>query len=409
MSTIHLEEPLTAGGIQAINFFNGRLLSGEDLSHEQIMNLLGHRRLGQAIGGGVAFGLEAKKNSQSAPNNPVLTVSGGLAVNAKGQTLWLQDDTEVALVRATAAATATGEVFGACDIMPGVSVSGDGAYLLTIAPAEAKEGKAPVSGLGNVPAACNSRYTTLGVQFRLLDIGLTAAELADSGRLRNYVAYRIFGPEDPKLSTFLNNPFNTVLTGYGLLDEMMGRGLTACDVPLALVSWSAAAGIRFVDLWAVRRSIFLAGQHRWSIFVSPRRAAEAQAMFLQFTEQLREIRETEGNLGEIVASDRFSYLPPAGILPLTGASDAAGFDAQTFFAGQAVHPPVFIEGAVVEPLVRTAFDYRPISLAKKEPIRLFQVIEGASARPYLVFATAYVPFFGDARFDISRFDFSNFA
>ena len=65
MSTIHLEEPLTAGGIQAINFFNGRLLSGEDLTHEQAMNLLGQRRLGQTIGTGVAFGLEVEKNASS--------------------------------------------------------------------------------------------------------------------------------------------------------------------------------------------------------------------------------------------------------------------------------------------------------------------------------------------------------
>jgi hypothetical protein len=410
MSAIHLEEPLTAGGIQAINFFNGRLLSGEDLTHEQAMNLLGQRRLGQAIGAGVAFGLEVKKNAGlSAPDNPVVTVSSGFAVNAIGQTLLLQDDTDVAIARATAAATATGAEFGACNILPGVSVSGDGAYLFTIASAEAKEGKAPVSGLGNVPAACNSRYTTLGVQFRLLDIGLNSAELSDSIRLRNYLAYKIFGSDDPKLNAFLNNPFDTVLSNYGFLDTMMARGLTACDVPLALVSWSAAAGVRFVDLWAVRRSIFLAASHRWSVFVGPRRTAEAQAMFLQFSEQVREIRETEGNLGTIVGSERFRYLPPAGILPLTGAGGASGFAPQTFFAGQAVHPPVYIEEGMVEPLVRTAFDYGPISLTNKDPIRLFQVVDGFNTRPYLLFATAFVPFFGEPRFDISRSEFSNFA
>jgi hypothetical protein len=411
MSTIHLEEPLTAGGIQAINFFNGRLLSGEDLSHEQAMNLLGQRRLGQTIGTGVAFGLEVEKSAtQSTASNPVLTIKRGLALNLEGQTLWVQNDVELAIVRSSESAAASGKVFSDCaPSASNVSVSGDGVYLLVIAPAKEKEGKAPVSGLGNVPAACNSRYTTLGVQFRLLDIGLTAAELADHSRLRNYVAYRVFAPEDMKVSAFLNNPFNSVPAGYGILDEMIGGGLTACDVPLALVSWTAAAGIRFVDLWAVRRSIVVAPQHRWSVFVSPRRTAEAEAMFLQFCEQLREIRETEDNLAGIVGAERFSYLPPVGILPLIGAGGAAGIDPKTFFAGQAVHPPVYIEGVMVEPLVRTAFDYRPISLAKKEPIRLFQIVEGANARPYLIFATAYLPFFGDARFDISRFDFSNFA
>src|SRR5262245_24821803 len=188
MSTIHLEEPLIAGGIQAINFFNGRLLSAEDLTHEQAMNLLGHRRLGCALGYGVAFGLQVEENAnQSTTSKPVLSVNRGLAVNAEGQTLWLENDTDLAIVRASEIGAPSGEVVSDCaPFTPGISVSGDGAYLLVISPAAKKEGKAPVSGLGNVPAACNSRYTTSGVQFRLLKLPLDS-ELADKSRARNRI------------------------------------------------------------------------------------------------------------------------------------------------------------------------------------------------------------------------------
>jgi hypothetical protein len=410
MSTIQLEEPITAGGIQAVNFFNGRLLSAEDVTHEQANNLLGHRRLGRAAGAGVTFGLEVERNiAQSTATNPVLTVRSGLGVSAAGHTLWLQDDTDISMVRTDQVAV-SGEVFGLCDAaIPGVSVTTDDVYLLTIGPAEVREGKAPVSGLGNVPAVCNSRYTTGGVRFRLVALQLSPTELADSQRLRNRVAYKMFGVDDPKLSAFLNNPYDIDLSSYGFLDQITGTSLTLCEVPIALVYWSATLGLQFIDLWGVRRSTFRPASNRWSLFVGERRRVEAEAIFLQFAEQLRDIRRSEKNLNQLVAADRFDYLPPAGILPLTGLAGASGFQWDSFFVGQAVHPPVFIEGAIVEPLIRTALDYSPISLVRRDPIRLFQVVDGVNTRPYLVFATAYIPFLGDARFDTSRWNFCNFA
>src|SRR5438477_33380 len=58
MSTINLEQPITGGGVEWINFFNGRLLSGEDLTHEQKTTVLRDQRLGQAVGPGVVYGLQ---------------------------------------------------------------------------------------------------------------------------------------------------------------------------------------------------------------------------------------------------------------------------------------------------------------------------------------------------------------
>jgi hypothetical protein len=235
MSTIHLEEPLTAGGIQAVNFFNGRLISGEDLTHEQAMNLLGQRRLGQTIGTGVAFGLEVEKNEGQTASNPLLSVKHGLAVNAEGQTLWVQNDIELAIVRSSESAAASGKVFSDCaPFAASVSVSGDGIYLLVIAPAKKKEGKAPVSGLGNEPAACNSRYTTIGVQFRFVPLNLDP--VCSSERARNEVAYQCFGLPEKQPNDFLSPALARLSQpAYGLETCIPKGRLTPREVPLAII------------------------------------------------------------------------------------------------------------------------------------------------------------------------------
>jgi hypothetical protein len=416
MSTIHLEEPLTAGGLQATNFFNGRLLSGEDLTHEQAMNLLGHRRLGQAIGVGVAFGLEVRKSaSQSTASNPVLSVKRGLAVNAKGQTLWLQDDTSLAIVRAAAAPTVTGEVFGLCDQSPpGVSVSGDGAYLLTIAPSAKKEGKAPVSGLGNLPAACNSRYTTLGVQFRLFQLPVDA-ELADANRARNRIAYRCFGTNADE--AFFRNPFSLPAWRPGLPVDVRPIGLTDCDVPLAVVGWRAT-DIQFVDQWAVRRRITRPAADRdWPLLLSDQRLSEREAMFSQFQDHIGDLL-SETNTTSIVASDRLAFLPPVGFLPIASGGSIRGFVFQTFFQNKVHRDPVFIEGARVVSLMHEALDYPPIDLTTGEMVWLYWVRENMQAidngllnppQAHLIFVNGYLPSRGDARYDVNRWNYSNYA
>src|SRR6266478_6462034 len=159
MSARQLTEAILDGGIRSIHFFNGRLLSGEDLSQEQDANQEERRRAGQAWGEGVAFGLEvAETTGISAKGAPVVTVEAGLAVNRGGQTLALAARTDVALTRPANSATEPG-TFGGCDALPTDFVTpGAGVYLLVLAPACGAEGRAPVSGLGNGMAPCNARY-----------------------------------------------------------------------------------------------------------------------------------------------------------------------------------------------------------------------------------------------------------
>ena len=52
--SIELLQPLLEDGIRNVNFFNGRLLSAEDMRAEQVASRLQHQLLGQAIGEGIA-------------------------------------------------------------------------------------------------------------------------------------------------------------------------------------------------------------------------------------------------------------------------------------------------------------------------------------------------------------------
>src|SRR4051812_29301988 len=118
MGVRQLSEAILEGGIRSVHFFNGRLLSGEDLSQEQDATQEEGRRLGLAWSDGVAFGLEVTETTGvSTKEAPVVTVEAGLAVNRSGQTLALANRTDLALTRPSASATEPGN-FVACEALP---------------------------------------------------------------------------------------------------------------------------------------------------------------------------------------------------------------------------------------------------------------------------------------------------
>jgi hypothetical protein len=186
-----LQDPVLEDGIAFTSYFNGRLLSGEDLSRDQQGNREARRRLGQAIGAGVGFGLEVfEAPGESTRTSPVVTVTPGVAINSRGQALALRSQIDLRLVYGSADVTnAAATAFRTCDERrPGVYVVGEGVYVLTIACAEGGQGRAPVSGLGNVSSTCNVRAVIEGVQFRLVQPVVDPALLADHARLRNRMA-----------------------------------------------------------------------------------------------------------------------------------------------------------------------------------------------------------------------------
>jgi hypothetical protein len=419
MSTIPLSQVITQGGIYWNNFFNGRILSGEDLSQEQADNLEGRRRLGRARGEGVAYGLEVAQTLSNSLGSTTVTIRPGLAINRLGQTLTLADETEVSLAPPASNSTQTPSGFGECQPkQPGVYVAGAGIYLLTIAPASGSDGRAPTSGLGNIAATCNTRYTVEGIQFRLLSLNSAlTAELSDPDHLRNRLAYRCFGAGDAKVSGFIANPFGPIVEGYGLIDDLRSVCLTDCDVPLAAIYWTAT-GIQFIDLWAVRRRLTRpAAAQDWRLLTSDRRVSEAEARFLQFEAQIEEIRANDQGLASIQATQRFRYLPAAGIIPITNFGSAGGFDYQQFFSGRTLRGPVFVEGAQVEHMVRESMSYTPIDLDSDVMIWLYLVRENMQgidtgrqtpAQAHLAFASGYIPPQGAARFNVARWNYSNY-
>lgn len=430
-----LDEAILEPDFPFIHYFNGRILSGEDLSREQLSNRESRRRLARSIGSGVVQGLEVSLLTRQANGEkPSLRIKQGLAIARDGNLLNLRNDIALSLVRTTETTPLSRDVkfFEHCQpVQTGLYIAGAGLYVLAVGPAVGSEGRAPVTGLQNNEVGCNSRYTVEGVRFRLAEIPktfFTEDELDDEAHLRNLVAYKCF---DVGTSSFEQMPFRPEptknLSGqaelrYGLLDEMRTRKvLSDCEVPLAVVYWTAE-GVKYVDNWSVRRRVVKhSANGDWGYAFGDRRRAEAEAMVLQFQEEIKEISTPQLKK----ASDSFRYLPPVGVLPLTDAMFNGQYqklfnkatDRLFFFNGKTYCPPILIEGARVEALMRDALAYPTIDLLNGEMVWLYLVRENMEAiqarrasgpTPFLIFANGHMPFVGEARFDLSKWDYSNY-
>src|SRR5262249_31511792 len=278
---------------------------------------------------------------------PVLSIKRGLALNPNGGTLLLDNDTDISLVRPTALTSGEAPTFAEClPMQSGVYITGAGVYLLTIGPASATQGLAEVSGVNTGVAPCNSKYKADGVQFRLVQLDLTQAELGDVNHLRNLVAYKCFGVAD--WAANVTDPFGASPSGHGLIDQLRtAKTITGCEVPLAVLYWTAVDGIVFVDMWAVRRPLVAKDLlDMWAPGAGKRRFVEGLAMFLQFQAEVVDMPGISNvALTSVIATDRFRYLPPLGLLPIANIKGSKGFDYQQFFNGAIYHDPVFIEGS----------------------------------------------------------------
>ena len=406
MSTRQLSEAILDSGLRQVNFANGRLLSAEDMRQEQSARAYADSLLGKARGEGIAFGLEVSR-PVSAGSQPQVTVQPGLAINRRGYALALNDTVNLSLVRPAQAAVPGDATFRDCQPpQPGVFVANAGIYLLVISPASAQQGRAPVSGLGSGTAPCSAQFKVDGVQFRLIPVD--AGSLLDApALLRNVIAYTCFGIIDSL--AFRAAPFDVPWVRTGLLDVLRANqlGLTDCDVPLAMVYWTAA-GIQFVDTWSVRRRLTQpAAVAGWPLLFSDRRAAEGEAMIQQFQAQIDEIFDIEPTPEQLTAADRFQFLPPGGLLPIRGDGSSKGFDPKVFFGDHGSSSIGTIDGAQLRPLFQEALAHEPIALAAGERVRLYVTFENLQAvknqvhdQLSLVFTTRYLADRSTARFNL---------
>lgn len=458
-----LREAFLDQGIQDINFFNGRLLTAKDLVTLQDASRRRDHQLGQAVGEGIVSGLEVRLVADGSDGKaPVVAVAKGLAVNRLGQVLSLAQDVEVKLAKEKPERPTSGSLFEYC-LPPqqnGKPIPGKGAYLLVARPIIEYKGLAPRRGFGQDAKVegCDRDLLQEGTQFRLVSMDVnTLAKLSAATRqdlaqllqsadgsgttggrarskLRNWLAHVCFGteelaawPRDPLARVagdFFTAAVHSPLATYGAADALRGQGLIDdCDVPLALILWTAT-GVKWVDVWAVRRRLHRApNARRFPLLASDRRTAEMEAMMQQFQEQIQEMQiDLSLSLGSVGASDRFKYLPPAGLLPLASGGAARGFNYDTFFGSMTTRQPIFIEGAQLRSLLCEALEYPPIDTASEVVVWLYIVRENAQAslsasqplssappQGIMVFASGHMPYRGEASYDVHRWDFGNFS
>lgn len=412
MSTdfVALQEPFGADGIRTVNFFNGRLLTGADMGREQAARREAGARFGQAMGDGVASGLEVAYLGNIAPNNrPAVSVAPGVAINRVGQTLYLSQAVTLALDRAAPPSAANVAcLFGDCaPPADGGYVGGAGLYMLTIGPAFTSEGRAQVSGMDDSSARCATDATVEAVQFRRLEIRpeLFGGAVFGDPDFRNRIAYHAFGagvqaawPADLMADAVRQDDLIEALRDHGLTDE---------ETPLALIAFSGSYVHVFTDGWSVRRPVFTRDADTVTANLSePRRAGLGRAMFRQFQDEIEDISRVSGALAATVARTRFAQLPPVGLLPtLTDAQAAA------FFAGMTVRGPLFIDAGAVEPLIRESFSAPSIDTTTDHVVWLYRIVQTRMAGnpDVLLFASGHLPPRGEARLNLSYWNYANYA
>ncbi len=414
--SVKIQQPVVSGSLRTTNFFNGRLVTGADMTREQAARREAVARIGEAAGEGIVYGLEVEKDS-AAGTQPIVSINAGLAVNRCGQALYLSQDTSVNLLERESSVEQSSNIFGECgEITVGNYTAGYGFYLLVISPAQSSEGNAPTSGLNNAFSTCNTDVILETVQFRRLAIDpyLVGETLPNQQKLRNYIAYRCFGTA--KAQQFFADPLGFSLDSYGLIDEMRGKTLAKSEVPLAVIHWTSS-GIQFVENWAVRRRLTKRGTGEWTQLLNDRRASETAAMMRQFEDQIERVETEVTNLTAFEAADYFRYLPPAGILPLAiPERSRRGFSATNFFGEKGAKNIVNTDGDRLRVLLDEALSHEPIDLHSNDKIWLYYVREnvqaintGANVRKALVFARHSLPFIGVARFDEAAFDEDRFS
>lgn len=419
---ILLDQPIADGGIRSINFFNGRLLTGSDLSREQAARGLADRRVAQALGSGIARGLEVRSGTDW-NGGPTLLVQPGLAVSRSGRTLWLDQPATVAIGRRAPPRVQATRSFDACQRLPGGTYAvGPGIYLLTLAPIEDRAGRALTNALDDAAVPCNTDTLIDAVRFRLLGLDALLQDEVDAvdqrqprpsaaqrlSLLRNRIAHRCLGTDT--LARFIADPLaGAPGADYGLLAELRDSALTDCDVPLAIVKLDI--GIDFVDMWSVRRRITQPSSGgAWALGVDDRRRAEGEAGFMQFQGQVSNLATART---KVVLQEHFDFLPAVGLVPFD-ATDSVTLG--RLFAGLTVRGPAYIEGAGMGRLLRASHEMPAIDLGSRELIWLYVVRENrptqvgpVAPESCIVFASGHLPYAADARFDIARFSKANFS
>ncbi|MBW8845322.1 MAG: hypothetical protein JF607_10140 [Burkholderiales bacterium] len=335
-----LNQVIAVDGEPRSFFFNGRLLSAEDLTREQAARDGAERRLARLIGCGVAEGLTVAAGAGS-----VLHVAAGLGVTPSGAVI---DIGNLDLDLSSAGKGSSFSGFGNCAAGLAEGQPLAGLYLLTLTPDWSAQGRAATL-LGEV-GACNRRTEQPAVRARLVEVQAPSGLGTDS--LRNELAIALLSPGQG-----LADVPPGARVGWWMRQRIAGGaaapGLTADELPLALLQIDAKAQPLWIDTDSARRRLATppgeaedAGPGTW-----PQSwAVEMQALAAQFIAELMEAKATAA---------AFLWLPPT--LPLTAAQLArfrkllpGGVPATAQVLNRALFARALLDGWQDAPLHRTA-------------------------------------------------------
>lgn len=382
------------GALRNVNFFGGRLLSGQDMADEQTAAAQRDAALALALGTGVAQGLAVSRARE--PNGTLLDavdLTPGTAVAPDGTLLRLSAPLRIRLVPDDSK-TAEGPLgpgeFRLCGPQPGGTSSpsvryGVAVQVLLAGPAQALSSeRAP--GVSEASRAsvdrCGARWRLTGVRFRLASVPpvlfgsdstlFGATDTLGRHRARHVAAAAALGY--PQVLAALAQPLGGAALPAQASGLLAAAGLLREDeVPLALLGW-LPGGLAWVDMWAARRGLHRPPQpEEGSLFASSRRAAAGAAGLQQFAVQMAEliadmVADPALDPAMLEARQVFRQLPPFGLLPLDRAT-RRGIDPARFFAGLAASDDDPLDADLLEPLARAAPAYPPIDIAG-QPDRL---------------------------------------
>ena len=333
---------------------------------------------------------------------PVVKVSPGIAINARGQILEVESEAEsisVELSRSEPEDEFNEDIFKACAGPPDTKQvpNGAGMYLLVIGPAAVYQEFAPKSGLlaaGDQPE-CGRRYVTEGIQFRLVEVGAslfanvpddiklsvdsllfgsTPAKVGEPGRLsklQNIFAHLCYDSDyysNGAIDVVENNADLVWSFNRGILRELFaaGNGLSDCDVPIAAIYWTEG-GIAFLDDWSVRRPLPDLNLRRLQF------KSLVFASMQQFQDQLGKLED----VSNLRLADYFQYLPPVGRIPVQDSSysSADGVRLSQFFGSRYSRLPAVINASQVPALIELSSSYPPLQLTQVGHVNIFLVKE----------------------------------
>lgn len=437
-----LAEAILDRRAQSPHYFEGRLLTAEDLTAERRAGYARQRMLARAIGTGVVCGLWVRAGDSGTAAAPRVTVEAGEGLTPDGHILTLEHDVALTLSEVAGEGMAQPEacLFKPCTPPEKTAVpTGEGFYLLTMSPVSRFEQAAPMQALTETRAqvGCGKRWAVPGVTFRLVPFdplnvphqsaatqtALAAllsepAGAAGLSRLRNILAHLCFGSDD--LAEVAADPFaqrhGAARPGqYGTVDYLRGlHVLDGCDLPLAMIYWTTR-GLEFVDCWSVRRDpVPRSRAEPWPSLGDLRLLRENQARHRQFQDHLASVIASSSSPASLRARDHFRYLPAAGLVPLTTATRVGPTETTFFGAHPSRAPAEYINGEQLRHAFERSFVLDPIDLDGDEMIWLYRPWQQEPARAaertdraYLLFTSPQMPPLNVPRFDVARWDYAN--